>query len=325
MNRSRTIRIALALAAIACFLYVGRNYLDQLHRIVDANLAGICGIVIVHLLTLWLQGLTLKWGLDSFDQSISGKESFVLFIISSYANLLLPRSGVGTTALYLNRVRKSSLVDYSSVVVVNATLFVLACSAVACLVFGIDWSAQQTMPALWLVIGLPTMLLISFAALTINWNFLQRYRGPGHSLVHRLNHAMNRLSQSDCRSIYRMGLAHFVLVFMRALRLYFAFWALGLDVSFFAVLLTSVLGDLAFVIAITPGALGFREAAVAIAATRLGIPVPLALSVAILDRLVFSSTVVVTAQLLIASGLTKQGAGSANRTTSDQTSTEPAS
>ena len=305
MNRKRYWRFVLGLIAIACFLYVGRNYLDQLHRIQEAHLAGIVGIVVVHLLTLWLQGLTLKWGLDSFEKTISQKESFVLFIISSYANLLLPRSGVGTTAVYLNRVRKSSMVDYSSVVVVNAALFVLACSAIGCLLFGFDWVAQPKMPPLWLVIGMPGMLLASLLALAIRWSFLEKYRGPGHSLAHRLNHAMQRLSASNSNSIYRMGMAHFVLVFMRALRLHFAFWALGLEVSFFAVLLTSVLGDLAFVIAITPGALGFREAAVAIAATRLGIPVPLALSVAILDRLVFSMTVVVVAQILIALGFKK--------------------
>lgn len=303
MNQTRYLRIALGLIAIACFLYLGRDYLDQLHRITDAHIAGLIGIVVVHLLTLWLQGLTLKWGLDSFDKTISQKESFVLFVISSYANLLLPRSGVGTTAIYLNRVRKSSMIDYSSVVVINGALFVLACSMVGCVVIGIDWIAQQQMPALWLMTGLTGMLLASLFALTIQWKFLERYRGPGHSIACRLNHARSRISDSESNSIFRMGLAHFVLVFMRALRLYFAFRAMGLEVSFFAVLLTSVLGDLAFVIAVTPGALGFREAAIAIAATRLGIPVPLAISVAILDRLIFSLTVVVTAQVLIAKGL----------------------
>lgn len=318
MTHRKSVQIVLGLIAMACFLYVGRNYMDQLHRIKDVHLFGVIGIVVVHLLTLWLHGLTLKWGLDSFDQTISQRESFVLFVISSYANLLLPRSGIGTTALYLTRVRKSSMIDYSSVVLVNAVLFVLACSSIACLTFGIDWVAQQRMPPMWLTIGLPALVVVSGAGLLVKWDFARWYKGPGHSVFERLNHARTRLVNS--RNQWRMGLANVVLVFLRALRLFIAFWAMGIEVSFFAVLLTSVLGDLAFVIAITPGALGFREAAIAFAATRLGIPVPIALTVAILDRLVFSLTVFVVAQVLIALGFKNYKSGFSEKQSAGQVS-----
>ncbi|MGI9516209.1 MAG: lysylphosphatidylglycerol synthase transmembrane domain-containing protein [Pirellulaceae bacterium] len=298
MFSRRTFKILLALVVVTCFLYVGRNYFGQLHLITHAHWLGVVGIVIVHLLTLWLQGLTYKWGLDSFDRSISDKESFVLFVISSYANLVLPRSGVGTTALYLNRSRKVPIIDYSSVVIYGAVLFVFACSAIGCFLFGLDWLAQERAPAWWILLGLPAMLLASGLAILIHWRIPASYNGPGHLLFERLNHANSRLVTSG--NVYRIGLAHFVLVFLRAFRLYIAFWALGIEVSFYAVLLTSVLGDLAFVIAVTPGALGFREAAIAIAAARLGIDAPIAISVAIFDRLVFSLAVAITAQLLIA-------------------------
>ncbi len=316
MFSHRNIKIILAIIAVACFLYAGRNYFGQLHLISHAHWAGVLGIVVVHLLTLWLQGLTIKWGLDSYDRSISEKESFVLFVISSYANLLLPRSGVGTTALYLNRSRKVPLIDYSSVVIYGAVLFIFACSTIGCLIFGIDWLVQSRAPAWWIAIGLPGMLIASGLAITIHWRVPASYQGPGHLLFERLNHANSRLVTSG--NVWRIGLAHFVLVFLRALRLYIAFWALGIEASFFAVLLTSVLGDLAFVIAVTPGALGFREAAIAIAAARLGIPVPVAISVAIFDRLVFSLAVAATAQFLIAFVFRKDGAGVAQSTSASQ-------
>ena len=307
---NRKTRLVLALLAIGCFLYIGRNYLDQLHRITDAHLAAVGCMALVHLLTLWLQGLTVKWGLDAFEKSISGTESFVLYVISSYANLLLPRSGVGTTAVYLNRVHKSSLIDYSSVVLVNGALFVLACSAVAGVYLGIDWLADGNPLPIWLATSILGLLIASVLAVVIDWRFLNRYQGPASGLIKKLNHAMTQLRASPTRSISRMALAHFVLVFLRALRLYFAFWALGISMPFFGVLLMSVLGDLAFVFAITPGAVGFREAAIALAATRLGVPVSLALSVAVLDRLIFSLTVVITSQVLIAGGIQGSGSGS---------------
>lgn len=297
MNR-RLLKIIISLIAVACFLYVGRKYFGQLETITNAHWLGVIGIVCVHLLTLWLQSLTIKWGLDSFENSISERESFVLFVISSYANLLLPRSGVGTTAVYLNRKRKTSMIDISSVVLFNGALFVFACSAIGCLVFAIDWIVQREMPAWWIAFGLPTFLLLSLAAIMFKWQLLSAYKGFGSSIVERLSHANSRLVGSG--NIRQIGLAHVTLVFLRALRLYIAFIAMGINVPFFAVLLTSVLGDLAFVIAVTPGAIGFREAAIAIAASKLGIGVSTALSVAILDRLVFSLTVVLAAQLLIA-------------------------
>lgn len=305
MNSSRFLKILFGLVAIVCFLYVGRNYFDELPRILEASLWGIAGIVVVHLLTLWLQSLTLKWGLDAFDRSITEREGFALFVISSYANLLLPRSGVGTTAVYLNRARKISMVDYGSVVGVNAVLFVLACSVVSCFVFAADWYVQGTPPPLALVIAIPAFLIASWLAIRIDWRFLDRYKGPGNGLLKKLSHARVRLGNS--KQIYRIGGAHLILVFLRALRLYIAFWAMGYEVSYFAVLLTSVLGDLAFVIAVTPNALGFRETAIAIAAVRLGIPVPAALSVAILDRLVFSGAVVVAAQAVLGFGFARSG------------------
>lgn len=298
MKKHRFTKGLLALLAIACFLFVGRKYLGHLDLITQAHWAGIVAMACVHLLTLLLQGLTIKWGLDPFGRSINEGESFVLFVISSYANLLVPRSGVGTTALYLKRICKTSMVDYSSIVLFNGALFVIACSSIGCLFFGIDWIVNHQVPNPWIVGGLPSALALSCLAISIKWNLPKWYQGPGRSVVARLNHATSRLYCSG--NLLRMGLTHWVLVFLRALRLYLAFWALGIEAAFSVVLLVSVLGDLAFVIAVTPGALGFREAAIAMAASQLGITVPMALSVALFDRLVFSLTVVVTAQLLIA-------------------------
>ncbi len=189
------------------------------------------------------------------------------------------------------------MIDYSSVVLYNAGLFVLACSTVACLVCGMDWLATGGRPPLYLLIGLPILLGGSAIAVTVRWTRLPHYRGPGASLLNRMAHASQRLAHSG--NVYRMGLIHFVLVVLRALRLQIAFWAMHVDVGFFPVLLASVIGDLTFAIAVTPSALGFREAAITLVAAKLGTPISIALSVAVFDRLVFSLTVIVLAQLLL--------------------------
>ena len=57
---------------------------------------------------------------------------------------------------------------------------------------------------------------------------------------------------------------------------------------------------MAFLISITPAALGFREAAIAFVASQMNITPATAISVALLDRVVFSLTNVVFAQLVLA-------------------------
>jgi uncharacterized membrane protein YbhN (UPF0104 family) len=304
------LRPAAAMLAMAVFLFFGQDYLKELDRIGSAWWPAVLGIAIVHTLTLWLQGLTTKWGLDAFDRSITATESFSIFVLSSYANLLLPRSGLGATAAYLHKVKKCSLVDYGSVVLVNGILFVMACSGVCCILLIIGWLSHGVATPIWLTIGVSLFFVLSVIASVARWGFFGRYKGPGHSLITRLNHATCRLANSGSRRMFGLGAAHIALAFLRAIRFQFAFLALGLDVPFFGVLFASVLGDLAFVIAFTPSALGFREAAVALSAAHLGIPVSLALSAAVLDRLVFSLTVVAISQIVLALGIGQAEVGS---------------
>ncbi len=314
MNRTKALKLIAGLLAIGCFAYIGRNYFGQLDKITHAHWAGIAAMAIVHLITLWLQGLTIKWGMDSYQSSMNHKESFTLFVLSSYANLILPRSGVGTTALYLNRVHKSSMIDYSSVVLFNGALFVLACSAVGFSLMGFQWIAYGDTQATWIVASISSMFVVSLMAVAVPWKMPDWYRGPGRNLFSRLNQATLTLAKSP--NLKRIGVAHFGLVFLRTLRLYLAFLAMGIHPPFLMVLFTSVLADLAFAIAFTPCGIGFREAAISVMAIKLGTTAPLALSVAVLDRLVFSLVVVVAAQAILALVIRKDRPHSSVKATS---------
>jgi uncharacterized membrane protein YbhN (UPF0104 family) len=77
-----------------------------------------------------------------------------------------------------------------------------------------------------------------------------------------------------------------------------AFQAASVPVSWWGTLIASTASDLMFVVSITPGAIGLREAAIALLARKLGTTTDVALTVAIIDRLVFSMTICVLAQTL---------------------------
>lgn len=295
--KNKTSRVIISLVALGCFLWIGKDYLGQLEKIAQANWAAVCLAGLIHIAILWMQSLTIKWGLDTVNQPINTRESFVLFSLASYANLLIPKSGIGTTAAYLKSRRKTPISEFGSIVMFNIALFVMACSAFGCAVLLIDWVTTREIPALWMAFGIPLLFLISLLSVSVRWSMPNWYQYPGRAFLERFLKANNLLVGST--GLLKIGGMHFVLVLMRAIRLYVAFFAMGLDVAFLPVLLTSILGDLAFVVAVTPSAIGFREAAVGLVAAKLGVSIPLALSAAILDRLVFTLATVLLAQFLI--------------------------
>lgn len=300
MNGRAWLRFFLGIVAIGCFIYVGRHFHGQLHRLTEANgwLVG-CACA-VYLLTLFLQAETLRWGMGSVGQKLSQRETFSLTLISSYANLIVPKSGMGATAVYLTKLRKGNLVDFGAVLFIGSVLFILATCAVGISIF-VTEAIVSDHASPWLIAISLGGIAASLLALRIDWNFARAYDGLGANKIRQLIHAKARIKNSNV--MRQIGLANLALVFLRAFRLQLACWALGESPSFFFVLMMSVLGDLSFLIAITPAAIGFRESAIALGATKMGMPIPVALSIAILDRLIFSLTTVAAAQLAIWFGI----------------------
>ncbi len=300
-SESRTgsrLRLVVAVLALLGFVYLGRHYFSELTRMRDARWTGVAAIALIHVLTLWLQGATLRLGLRPFDSHISPKQGMALSVMSSYANLLLPRSGLAATAAFLKQHCRTQLLDYSSIVLFNGGLFVCTSSLLALAMLAVQWLWTGQGPAAWVWVGLPILGLTSGLAVGVRWRHPQFRSGLGSQLLTRLCHATGQLSQPG--NLWPLAGLHVLMTLLRAARLYAAFWALDIAVSPCGVLLASALGDLAFVFAFTPAALGFREAAITFAATALATTSSLALSVAIFDRIVFSSTVVVLAQIVIA-------------------------
>lgn len=287
----------LALLALCGLLYVGRHYFGEVGRIPEARWAGILAISLIHVFTLWVQGLTLKIGLAPFGNCISSSQGLALSVLGSYANLLVPRSGIATTATYLKRQCQTKLIDYSSVILYNAALFVLCSSLLGSMLVAWTWATSGTASEWWVAWSLVGLVAISWLAVFIKWQPPHAYRGFGSQTLAKFCQASLRLVDSG--NLWILAVLNLALTLLRAGRLYVAFWALSIDVNPLGVLLASALGDLVFIFAITPAAIGFREAAITFAAGALSTTAAMALSAALLDRLVFSGTVIVLAQVFI--------------------------
>ena len=294
----RRFRIIVAVAATVAFAYVGRHWLSEIHLItLQARPMYVLAVAGLHLATLWLTGLTLQIGLNAFQQPIGHREGFALSILGSYSNLLLPRAGMGVIGVYLKRFRQVTLTDFGCVVIFNTAIFICVCSWMGS---PLAWTNADHMPLGGKILASCLAVLAGVCLLTlmIPWKLNLRHHNWLFDRLKHLQIASSRLGK--WRIVGPLLVIHTVMMLLRTCRLQVAFWSVGVYPSFEWVLIASLLSDLAFLISITPTALGFREAAILSVATHMGISASTAISVAILDRIIFSLTSAVAAQIMFA-------------------------
>lgn len=290
-------RIVVAILAVLFFLYAGRNCLAELHRIADARLSAVAAIAAIHLLTLWLTGLTFKIGLAAYHEPISVSDGFKMSTLASYSNLLLPRAGLGLVAAYLKRTRNVSLTHFGCVILFNAAIFVSSVSIVGLVALTLQPSLAGEFVE-WVAISLAVLTVASLGATRIRLRIPDRYQGRLFSLARKFADASQKIGAG--KYLVRLWITHTGLTLLRIVRLICAFWALSLPIKPLGIAAASLLGDLALLVSVTPSGLGFREAAVASIASSMKITASIAVSVALLDRLIFSLTNVFAAQAILA-------------------------
>jgi uncharacterized membrane protein YbhN (UPF0104 family) len=241
----------------------------------------------------------MRLWLGAQGYEVSRARTFVLTFLISYTNLLVPRAGVATPMLSLRRSHGVDVLAYGAIVIASTAMMVIAVGfcGLACQLLLVLSRGEPFDPA--------AGLLFAGAAAAALGMFvvpLPEAGGLGSWLparvepwVLRLREGWTRLSSSRSLLLHITGLQIAGLL-LRAARLWVAYWAVGAEVDFVGVMLSSLLADLAHALSITPAGLGFREWAIVYGATLTGVDPALGLSAALLDRLVWSIGVVVLGQ-----------------------------
>ena len=274
------------------------RYYEALPQLSEAHWQGLLLIAAIHTVTLATQARSLQLGLRCCGREVPYASSFSLTISTSYANLFLPRSGLAAGAALLHRRFGIGLIEFGAVTLFNGLLFLFACSLG---LLGVWWlNSPRTLPT-WVVVAAMCVALGTGLATTFRLTPWLARLGFSESRTRQLNLASEQFRSGwSWFPLFGLQVAGFIL---RALRLTVAFWALDVTARVPGIYLASALGDISFVFSITPSALGFREAAIALGSTAMQCTVVAALSVALVDRLAFSAIVIILAQPLIFSWL----------------------
>jgi uncharacterized protein (TIRG00374 family) len=245
----------------------------------------------------------MRIGLKALGHVVSVYEAFMVSMVNAYANLLIPRAGLGLPAVYMKLKHGVPIADFSSVQLVPMTVLqitTIGLAGIICLclvhfVHGTPWVHPLMLPLL-AVFG--AAAIASYAAMVLPVGVPDRFQNRLAAFLRRMTQSWQRLGRCG-HTIGLSMLLHAGVLVLRAVRIYVACWAMGLHVNFWGVFVGSLLADIAFFLSVTPSALGFREGGILLATPLMGPDVDrgMVLAATVLDRIVYSLVIVVIGQL----------------------------
>ncbi len=249
----------------------------------SVGVQGFAAWLVLTIAARFVQGETTVVPVQALGFSLRRMEAFWIGWLRTFANQVLPLSGV---AAYSHALRQRTRISWSELAALAAPQYVLAAAALGCIGLlavacnpQLSGSVSLVLAAVYVSVLLASVGLVRGAAWLIE------------SLPHALSSRIRRTSESLRKLVQEPGLVprlilyHCAIVLLRGLRLWMLFAAIDVDLSWNEALLLIAIAESTLLIQLTPGGLGLREGAILGGAALLGIPVTLATSVALLDRL----------------------------------------
>lgn len=291
MLSKKNISILITVATLilfAAYFYQNRSDFTMLKSInpIYMVLASVCHFIIV-----FANGLLTKWIIKPYGKKMTILESYFLSLYASIGNFFLPvGSGLAIRAVYLKKKVALNYKNYMTTLYGNY-MIVFLCNGVfglAALYFLKDLSSGQH--------SFKTLVIV-FLAMTLSTTVLVFHILPVKA-IKRVSQKIGKIGRLSLevingwdiiakqRSLLVRMISVTLIGFVALLGVnYFAVTALGLSVSFWALVLYTSIGSIALLLNITPGSIGIKEALYIFSSAALGLTVPQILSISIIDRL----------------------------------------
>ena len=291
------VRIAIALVVLAALVFVGRRYYDDLWRLRRVAPGWVVVIAALWLASRYLAAEVMRIALRALGHRVGRYEAFMLQMVQSYGNVLVPRAGISGPAVYLKLRHGTPFADLGAVQLLPMTLlqvFTIGLVGLACQLA--LWKRHPGSFDRSLTVLFAAVAVGCVAPLLIPLPTGRSGSGRVTRFLARLIDAWHKLGEFN-PLLLRVIATHAVMLLLRAWRVQLCFAAIGQPVHYSGALAASLLADLAFVISVTPAALGFREGAMVYAARLMQTTGDIALAAAVLDRLISTACNVVVGQL----------------------------
>ena len=251
-----------SIVAVFVFLcgYYVRSHWEDFTFLKRVSLPEAFAAGLLILLSYFVNVFQMKLFLRKFGLNLGFMELTALSGSSILGNLLIPmRGGTAGLAVYLKKVRGLDFEAFGAIYGGTALLVALINAALSLLGLALlAWLHGYTHPALTVVvIGIFAICLyLSVFPPPLAW----QKRGL-LGLVVRVAHSWHLLTRD--RQLLLVAMVSFLVISLAlTLSFYLIYCALGMPLSFSAVIITSSLGNLANLVPITPGSLGVFDVVV---------------------------------------------------------------
>ncbi len=288
--KSKRLKICVALILLGVLIYFGRQHFGKLSLLLEVDPIWVICIAGLYIVTRMINGEIMRITAAALGKKIKRSESFYLVMVMSYQNLIIPKSGLSAPAIYLKLKHGLKLSEFTSFLL-PMTIIQLACFGIAGLlaqVYLLLHSQVPLQPAIALLFGV--LFIGNSGFLFVRIQVPAKWQNKIGNILRKIIHAWEQLRINRVL-IVKVIMWQTVIILLRTIRMQIAFWALGMPIAFPAALIVSLLAQLALFISLTPGALGFREAALVYGSYLLSVSADISLAVGILDRVVTTACI----------------------------------
>ncbi len=214
---------------------------------------------------------------------MSRADLFWISWIRTLANQVLPLSGL---AAYAKIIRSRTDISWSELAALATPQIVLAIAALGVVGLGAtlgNLDSLEVIAATLLVLYAGVVIVAVAIASGAAW-FIESLPQALSSRAAQTADALRQLA-THRHLLPKIVALHVIAILLRGGRLWILFAAAGVQLDWQGILLVLAIAESAALMNITPGGLGIREAFVMGGSALLGIPAPIAASVALVDRL----------------------------------------
>ncbi len=285
----KSLKFITTLLILGYFIYYFYQNRTDFLTVLKTPITDIIFVILLYGLAMYLNGLFIKGILVSFNKKISTLETFYISVFSSLANFFLPmRGGAVLRSLYLKRnfgLSHSYFLStlygfYVIMFLVNGVVGLLAM-----LLIGVMYN-QISIP-LFLFFLILTLAMLLFILLKIQLRDREISKNTlinkGYQIVRNIFEGW-KLVNSNINLLRALILITVSIFLVSTLIYYVEFRSLGIQVDIIKIILYSCLSGVSLLISLTPGSLGIREGLFAITSKTLGIGSDQIMQLALLDR-----------------------------------------